>query len=87
MERIIHRQLVFALEGHNLLDDCQFGFRCKRSIVSLLLQAVHDWAESLDRHNSTHCIFLNLAKAFDSVSHPRLLLKLEVLGILGMVIS
>ena len=81
MERIIHRQLVHALGGHNLLNDCQFGFRRKSSTVTLLLRAVHDWAESLERRNSTHCLFLDLAKAFDSVSHPRLLLKLEALGI------
>ena len=87
MERIIHRQLVCALEKHNLLNDCQSGFRHKRSTVSLLLQAVHDWAGSLDRRNSTHCLFLDLAKAFDSVSHPRLLLKLEVLGITDNILS
>ena len=83
MERIIHRQLIYALESHNLLHDCQFGFRCKRSTVSLLLQAVYDWAGSLNHRNSTHCLFLDLAKAFDSVSHARLLLKLEALGITG----
>ena len=83
MERIIHHQLVHALEHHNLVSDCQFGFRSKRSTVSLLLQAVHDWAGSLDRRNSTHCLFLDLTKAFDSVSHSRLLLKLEALGITG----
>ena len=76
MERIIHRQLVHALGSHNLLNDCQFGFRRKSS---LLLRAVHDWAESLERRNSTHCLFLDLAKAFDSVSHPRLL---KLLGLL-----
>ena len=81
MERIIHRQLVYVLDSHKLLDDCQFGFHRKRSTVSLLLQAVHDWAGSLECRNSTHCLFLDLAKAFDSVSHSRLLLKLEALGI------
>ena len=87
MERIIHRQLVSALEKHSLLGDCQFGFRHKRSTVSLLLQAVHDWAGSLDRRNSTHCLFLDLAKAFDYVSHPCLLLKLEALGIPDNILS
>ena len=70
MERIIHRQLIATLEHHNTLDDCQFGFRHKRSTVSLLLEAVNDWALSLENRNSTHCVILDLAKAFDSVSHP-----------------
>ena len=86
MERIIHRKLVAALEQHNLLNDCQFGFRHKRSTVSLLLEAVNDRATSLEQRSSTHCIFLDLAKAFDSVSHPRLLLKLESLGISGDIL-
>ena len=87
MERIIHRQLIATLEHHNILDDCQFGFRHKRSTVSLLLEAVNDWAVSLENRNSTHCVFLDLAKAFDSVSHPRLLLKLEALGISGDILN
>ena len=57
MERIIHRHLVHALDSRNLLNDCQFGFCRKRSTVSRLLQAVHDWAGSLERRNSTHCFF------------------------------
>jgi len=86
MERIIHHHLVHALDSHNLLNDCQFGFRCKHSIVSLLLQAVHNRAGSLDHHNSTHYLFLDLAKVFDSVSHPHLLLKLEALGITNNIL-
>ena len=39
------------------------------------------WAGSLNRHNSTHCLFLDLAKAFDSISHACLLLKSEALGV------
>ena len=87
MERIIHCQLIATLEHHNILDDCQFGFRHKRSTVSLLLEAVNDWAVSLENRNSTHCVFLDLARAFDSVSHPRLLLKLEALGISNDILN
>ena len=28
--------------------------------------AVRNWAEALDDHSSTHCVFLNYAKALDS---------------------
>ena len=87
MERIIHRQVVTILEQHNLINDCQFGFRHKHSTVSLLLEAVNDWANTLENRNSAHCVFLDLAKAFDSVSHPRLLIKLEALGITGDLLN
>jgi len=34
----------------------------------------------LDDHHIIHCLFLDFAKAFDSVPHERLLLKLNALG-------
>jgi len=81
MERIIHCQLVRALESKHLISDSQHGFRHKCSTVTLLLSAINDWAFCLEKQNSVHCILLDLAKAFDSVPHCRLLLKLECLGI------
>ena len=47
----------------------------------------HYLAKTLENRNSTHCVFLDLAKAFDSVSYPQLLLKLEVLGITGDLLN
>ena len=47
----------------------------------LLVSSVHHWASYLDKHNSVHCLLL--VKAFDSVPHNRLLLRLESLGIHG----
>ena len=34
---------------------------------ALLLTAVYDWAACVERHHSIHCVFLDLAMAFDSV--------------------
>ena len=68
MERIIHCQLLKGLETNHLISNYQHGFCHRSSTVTLLLTAVHDWAICLERRHSTHCIFLDLAKAFDSIA-------------------
>ena len=87
MERIIHSRLVSALESHNLIGVHQFGFRKRHSTTHLLLEAVHDWAKALECRDSCHCLCLDFAKAFDSVPHRRLLLKLRTLGINGQLLA
>ena len=81
MEKIVHSQIVAALESRKLISSFQFGFRCKHSTVGLLLCTIHDMALSLENRSSVHCLLLNFSKAFDSVPHERLLLKLEAFGI------
>ena len=51
---------------HNLLDDYQFGFQHKYSTVSVHFEAA---MLILWRINGIHCVSLDLANAFDSVSH------------------
>ena len=84
---MIFNKLYPLLESHKVLNDAQFGFRQKRSTTSLLLSAVHDWAFNLNERLSTHCVFLDFAKAFDSVPHNRLLLKLKAYGIRGTLLQ
>ena len=87
MERIICKQLTATLEQSARLSDTQFGFRANRSTVSLLLSAVHDWSLCLKLRNSVHCIFIDFAKAFDSVAHEHLLIKLQCIGIDGELLQ
>ena len=42
---------------------------------------------SLEARRSCHCLFLDFAKAFDTVPHHRLLLKLRALGITGNLLE
>jgi len=86
-EHSIHRHLVAALEHHHLLSPSQSGFRTKRSTVTLLTEAVDDWPLCLEQRNTIHCLLLDFARAFDSVPHEHLLLKLSSLGINGQVLS
>ena len=53
----------------------------------MLLQLVHEWLSILDERGSVDAIFLDFAKAFDKVSHPHLLLKLQHYGIKGQLLE
>jgi len=78
---LIHHKLYRLLESNHVLCDSQFGFRANRSTTYLLLATMQDWAKTLNDHQGSHCVFKDYAKAFDSVPHERLLLKLEVYGV------
>ena len=70
MERIIHSQLILILQQNHLLQHHQYGFRKCHSTTHLLLEATHDWAMSLEACRSSHCLFLDFTKAFDTASSP-----------------
>ncbi len=65
------------------LNKVRHGFCRKRSCGTQLLSVYHDVGKALDSGNEADMIHLNFSKAFDSVSHRRLVLKLEQHGISG----
>ena len=87
LERLIHNHIMSFLSDNKLLCDNQHGFRPLRSCVSQLLQLVHEWLNILEERGSVDAIFLDFAKAFDKVSHPHLLLKLQHHGIKGQLLK
>ena len=68
-------------DSHSILSDKQHGFRSKHSCESQLIMTVNDLALSLDNRSQTDMIIMDFSKAFDSVPHNRLLLKLNHFGI------
>ena len=87
LERLIHHKLYSFLEQQEVISHTQFGFHKRRSTVHLLLSAVDDWVRTLNQCGSTHCLFLDFSKAFDTVPHQRLLLKLQHYGVEGCLLN
>ena len=82
-EALVRDALVSYLETNNLLRASQHGFRKGRSCLTNLLMFLDGVTDGLDRGESVEVIFLDFAKAFDKVSHERLLRKMEAYGIGG----
>ena len=82
-EKEVHKQLYKYLTDNNLLHPSQHGFRRKRSTQTALIKVVDNWLTNIDKGQVTAVVFLDLAKAFDTVKHNILVRKLETLGVTG----
>ena len=71
----------------DLLSSNQHGFIPRRSCCTQLLHALNNWTISWDEHLSADVVYFDFSKAFDSVPHARLLLKLQAYGINGQLLS
>ena len=74
------------LNDHNILTDCQHGFRVKGSTEMQLILTLHDMSKAT-QSSSIHAIVLDFAKAFDKVPHRHLLRKLQHYGIQGRLLN
>ena len=64
----------------------QHGFVTGRSCQSNLLEALEEWSRLLDEGAGVDVVYLDYQKAFDTVPHKRLIMKLQGYGITGNVL-
>lgn len=83
MERLIKNEIVDYLESNKLIQDSQHGFRKGRSCLTNVLEFLQFTSNKVDRREPVDVIYLDFQKAFDTVPHRRLVLKLKALGIGG----
>ena len=81
IEKLTHKRLYNFLMEHNILYQNQFGFRKNNSTVYALAQITEMIKVSIDNRKFGCGIFVDLRKAFDTVNHEILLIKLEHYGI------
>lgn len=87
LESIIKENIVTHLNKEGLINDNQHGFVSGKSCLTNLLEALEYITSTLDRGQDVDGIYLDYAKAFDSVPHNRLILKLRGYGIEGNLIK
>ena len=81
MESCIKDELMSYLLKHKFISRKPHGFLSKRSTCTQLLECVHDWSLSMHSRKKTDVVYIDFARAFDSVVHDKLLFKLSVYGI------
>ena len=86
-EHIVADHLLYHLSLHNLISANQFGFLPGRYSCSQLLSVFNCWSHLLDTHEAFDVIYTDIAKAFDSVTHSKLLNVLLSYGIEGKVLD
>ena len=67
----------------HLISLSQHGFLKNRSCVTQLLSVLHAIGEALDKNIQSDLIYLDFAKAFDSVDRSIVLAKLNAYGVSG----
>ena len=84
----MHKKLYHFLEENNILFKKQFGFRKNNSTVYALIEITEKIKKkSIDSGLYGCGIFIDLRKAFDTVNHDILLMKLQHYGIRNNMLS
>ena len=87
IERIVHKNIVSYLLNNCLISPNQHGFLKKRSTTTNMISCLNKWTKLIDEKSSLDVIYLDLQKAFDKVSHKKLLYKLKKLGFEGKLLE
>ena len=80
-EELVYDQFYGFLNVNKLLFSQQSSFRLLHSVLTCLLKCTNDWYLNLENSEYTAVTFIDLKKAFDTVSHDILIQKLEHCGV------
>ena len=80
MEGLCVPLLTSHLEIADILCDEQYGFRKNRSTSSAIFNYTKFLTEEINKSKLVGSLYLDFAKAFDSIKHTRLLAKLRDMG-------
>ena len=86
MESIVYESMVFFLRSNSLISKDQFGFLARRSTCTQLLITLNVCTLLTDIRSKIDSVYIDFAKAFDSISHRKLLYKVECYGFTPLLV-
>lgn len=87
IEKVISTELIKHCQKLGIFKKLQYGFLPGKSCELLLLNCVHKWLGNLANKIPIDLCFIDFAKAFEKMSHPKLLQKLAILGVHPQIIN
>ena len=82
-ERVIYNQTYEYFNTNNLLAEEQYGFRTNHSTEYAAIKLVDHLSKEMDIGNIPCALYIDLSKAFDTLSFDIILQKLKYYGIVG----
>jgi len=82
MERLISSRILQFFSDNNILHPAQHGFLKGKSTCTNLMECMNDWTLSIQYKRLVTVIYIDFSRAFDVVSHDKLLIRLNAYGVL-----
>ena len=87
LERLNNNRFISFINKHNLLYKLQFGFSEKHGADTALIILIDKIMSAINEDEIVLGVFLDLSKAFDTVNHKILFVKMYKYGIRGIALS
>lgn len=79
-ESQVNKQITDHFESHCTFSAMQSGFRAGHGCTSAMLKVLNDILTAIDKKHYCAAVFIDLAKAFDSVNHHILIGRLALVS-------
>ena len=89
ISKVLERCVLYNIKNHvfQQINPCHHGFVPGKSCVTQLIEVFEQIGSKLDSGEQIDVIYLDLSKAFDKVSHAKLLKRLREFGFGGNILN